>query len=540
MPGAGAQTPPVITSAPPPQGTVGMSYLHQFASSPQTPDPTFSVTSGTLPPGLSLSPEGFLSGSADAAGTFGPTTVCASNGVAAPACQTFTITIARQSPSLLAAPSPGGAVGTVVTETASLVGGYLPTGSITFRLFSDAACTAEVFSSTNVVTVNGSATSNAFTPTAPGTYRWTASYSGDANNNPFTTQCDPSNSVTITGTATSTTTTTSTTTVPTSTTTTTTLPPSTTTTGPTSTTSSSTTSTSSTSSTTTSTSTPPTGTTSSSSSSSTTSSSLPDSTSTTTTVIQSTTTSTAPPTSTSTSTPASTSTSTSSSTSTSTSTSVPATTTTTTLATTTTSTVPSTTTTVPASTTTSTPGSATTSTALAGAGGPFVQVSPPQVAPGDAVTVTGGGFPPATPVQAELFSDPVLLGTTTTDAGGAFSLVVTIPLNTSPGLHTLRVRVVGGTVQAETTLTVTAPVRAAQATPGAILSRTGAEVTGPARLAVTLVGLGVVLVGVAWRDGRYVPALARRSGWPARTRWPQRRRAWPARRSWTARRSWWR
>ncbi|MGH9265794.1 MAG: hypothetical protein ACRD1D_13985, partial [Acidimicrobiales bacterium] len=118
-----------------------------------------------------------------------------------------------------------------------------------------------------------------------------------------------------------------------------------------------------------------------------------------------------------------------------------------------------------------------------------MQVSPPEAAPGDAVTVTGGGFPPATPVQAELFSDPVLLGTTTTDPGGAFSLVVTIPLDTSPGLHTLRVRVVGGTVQAETTITVTVPVRVAQqATAGAILSRTGAEVTGPARLAVTLVG----------------------------------------------------
>ncbi|HEX2117955.1 MAG TPA: putative Ig domain-containing protein [Acidimicrobiales bacterium] len=105
MPGAGAQTPPVITSAPPPQGTVGMSYLHQFTSSPQTSDPTFSVTSGALPSGLSLSPEGFLSGSADAAGTFGPTTVCASNGAGTPACQTFTITIQERVDELL---TPGG------------------------------------------------------------------------------------------------------------------------------------------------------------------------------------------------------------------------------------------------------------------------------------------------------------------------------------------------------------------------------------------------------------------------------------------------
>ncbi len=53
-----AQTGPVITSAPPAVGTVGNGYLHQFQVSPQMPEPTFSVTSGSLPPGVSLSPDG--------------------------------------------------------------------------------------------------------------------------------------------------------------------------------------------------------------------------------------------------------------------------------------------------------------------------------------------------------------------------------------------------------------------------------------------------------------------------------------------------
>lgn len=108
-----AQTAPVITSAPR-LGTVGNGYLHQFQVSAQQPEPTFSVTSGSLPPGVSLSPDGFLTGVPTSAGEFGPTTVCATNGVNPTACQTFTITVLKRSPGLLEAASPGGPVGTTV------------------------------------------------------------------------------------------------------------------------------------------------------------------------------------------------------------------------------------------------------------------------------------------------------------------------------------------------------------------------------------------------------------------------------------------
>jgi hypothetical protein len=38
-----------------------------------------------------------------------------------------------------------------------------------------------------------------FTPAAPGTYRWTAAYSGDANNNSVSSACNaPNESVTVT------------------------------------------------------------------------------------------------------------------------------------------------------------------------------------------------------------------------------------------------------------------------------------------------------------------------------------------------------
>ena len=40
-----------------------------------------------------------------------------------------------------------------------------------------------MFTTTKAVNGNGAYTSAAFTPTLVGTYRWVASYGGDANNN---------------------------------------------------------------------------------------------------------------------------------------------------------------------------------------------------------------------------------------------------------------------------------------------------------------------------------------------------------------------
>jgi Glycine rich protein len=57
------------------------------------PTPTTSVTGGSLPPGITLSPGGVLSGSAITAGSYGPITVTATNGVAPDATDTFTIVV---------------------------------------------------------------------------------------------------------------------------------------------------------------------------------------------------------------------------------------------------------------------------------------------------------------------------------------------------------------------------------------------------------------------------------------------------------------
>jgi uncharacterized delta-60 repeat protein len=85
--------PPSFTSAPPPQAITHVPYTHTFTAN-GTPSPTFSVTSGALPPGLFLQSNGVLSGTPTTAGTYSNITVTASNGVAPAATQTFDITVA--------------------------------------------------------------------------------------------------------------------------------------------------------------------------------------------------------------------------------------------------------------------------------------------------------------------------------------------------------------------------------------------------------------------------------------------------------------
>ena len=62
---------------------------------------------------------------------------------------------------------------------------------------------------------------------------------------------------------------------------------------------------------------------------------------------------------------------------------------------------------------------------------------------------------------------------------------------------------------------MTGPIQPVATTTGS-LSRTGADPRRTARLAPVLVVLGMTMVGLAWRDGRYAATLARRPGWPPR------------------------
>jgi hypothetical protein len=77
-----------------------------------------------------------------------------------------------------------------LTDTSVLSGGFNPTGTITFTLFDP----SNVAVYTDVLTVSGNGTYDTsvgtnpggFLPFVAGDYLWTATYSGDANNNQAT------------------------------------------------------------------------------------------------------------------------------------------------------------------------------------------------------------------------------------------------------------------------------------------------------------------------------------------------------------------
>ena len=102
----------------------------------------------------------------------------------------------KSNPTLSTQASPSVLLGGPVNDTATLSGGNSPTGTVTFRLYgpNDATCAGPVaFTTSATVAGNGSYTSASFTPSATGTYRWTAAYSGDAKNNAASSPCNASN-----------------------------------------------------------------------------------------------------------------------------------------------------------------------------------------------------------------------------------------------------------------------------------------------------------------------------------------------------------
>ena len=103
--------------------------------------------------------------------------------------------------STVASSTGEGQVGDTLNDTATLAGGNNPTGKITFTAYGpdDEFCSTSVYSED--VTVNGNgdySTATGYVVPAKGDYQWIASYSGDANNDPVSTQCgDPDETLTF-------------------------------------------------------------------------------------------------------------------------------------------------------------------------------------------------------------------------------------------------------------------------------------------------------------------------------------------------------
>jgi hypothetical protein len=121
----------------------------------------------------------------------------ANNAAASSGCNAVneTSTVSKASPGITSV-ATNGSVGTAIKDTVTLSGGVTPTGTLTFKAFgpNDATCSnAAAFTKTVAVAGNGAYESTNFVPSLVGTYRWTAEYAGDANNNSVTSACNAVN-----------------------------------------------------------------------------------------------------------------------------------------------------------------------------------------------------------------------------------------------------------------------------------------------------------------------------------------------------------
>jgi hypothetical protein len=89
------------------------------------------------------------------------------------------------------------AVGQSTADTATVSGGYNPTGSVTFNIYPNDSCTgAPLLTDADVALSGATATAPAYTPTASGSIYWVATYNGDGNNSSVTGSCS-ADSVTV-------------------------------------------------------------------------------------------------------------------------------------------------------------------------------------------------------------------------------------------------------------------------------------------------------------------------------------------------------
>ncbi len=130
----GSSTPIVVLPATLPNTLTGAAYSHTITATPATPGATFSVTAGTLPPGLTLSSAGALSGAITAAGT-DTFTITATDPGGCTGSRQYIVT--ADCPAIAVAPLslPDGAVGSAYSYSLSATAGTAP---FTFSVVSGA------------------------------------------------------------------------------------------------------------------------------------------------------------------------------------------------------------------------------------------------------------------------------------------------------------------------------------------------------------------------------------------------------------------
>jgi uncharacterized repeat protein (TIGR01451 family)/fimbrial isopeptide formation D2 family protein len=125
----------------------------------------------------------------------------AANDAASSNCSLEIVSVGLNQPTITTNASDSVVIGGDIHDTATLAGGFNPTGTITFQLYGpdDATCATAIFTTTNAVSGNGDYVSAAVTVNVAGTYRWIATYSGDSNNAAIAGKCnDAGESVIVT------------------------------------------------------------------------------------------------------------------------------------------------------------------------------------------------------------------------------------------------------------------------------------------------------------------------------------------------------
>ena len=118
---------PVIVIAPAtlPGTTAGLAYSQTLSASGGAAPYAFTVTAGSLPPGLTLGSGGALSGTTTTSGTFN-FTVTATDSFGQVGTQAYSIVVAVPTLTLTPATLPGGIAGTAYSQTLTVSGGIAP------------------------------------------------------------------------------------------------------------------------------------------------------------------------------------------------------------------------------------------------------------------------------------------------------------------------------------------------------------------------------------------------------------------------------
>ena len=149
-------------------GNKGLAYSQTFAVSGSSSVFNFAVTSGTLPPGLTLSTGGALTGTPTTFGIFSNITITATDASGCAASQTYTIAITCQTVTVGPLTLPSAAVNTTYQQSLQVSGGTAP---IVFAITRGALPVGVTMSSAGVISG---------TPITAGTYTFTVTAT-DAN-----------------------------------------------------------------------------------------------------------------------------------------------------------------------------------------------------------------------------------------------------------------------------------------------------------------------------------------------------------------------